>query len=329
MLELALPWLLLLLPAPWLIYRLLPPHRETVGALRIPFFEQVIERTGAEARSGAVVRRRLRLQVATAAIVWVLLVLALARPEWVGEPITRTEAARDVMLAIDLSGSMDTVDFPNAAGEAVDRLSGVKQVVSEFVAARESDRIAVIVFGDRAYLQLPFTRDVRTAGKLVDLMQVGMAGPRTAIGDAIGLAIKSFEESEVEERLLILLTDGHDTASRMKPINAAGIAKSSGVVIYTIGVGDPDATGEDRVDFEALEAISGATGGAFFSASDETSLREVYERIDELAAADVMTTSWRPREPLSHWPAGAAVLVVLAFYTGMLLTGGGRRLRRA
>ncbi len=115
----------------------------------------------------------------------------------------------------------------------------------------------------------------------------------------------------------------------MKPINAAGIAKSSGVVIYTIGVGDPDATGEDRVDFEALEAISGATGGAFFSASDETSLREVYERIDELAAADVMTTSWRPREPLSQWPAGAAVLMVLAFYSGMLLTGGGRRLRRA
>ena len=326
MLELAHPLALAMLPAPLLVWWLLPPHRERVSALRVPFFGEIVAATGAEAQSGAVVMRRRLLQMSSAILVWVLLVAALAKPEWVGEPIVRSEAARDVMLAIDLSGSMDYRDFPAEDGSMLRRVDAVQRVVDRFVAERKSDRVGLIVFGDRAYLQLPFTRDLETARELVSLMDVGMAGPRTAIGDAIGLSIKSFETSEVDDRLLILLTDGNDTASKMTPINAAEIAKLNGVEIYTIGIGNTEATGEDRVDFEALTAIADRTGGAFFEAEDETALDQVYRRIDELAVADVETTSWRPRQSLVHWPAGIAVLIALLAY-GLLLAGS--RPRRA
>jgi Ca-activated chloride channel family protein len=179
------------------------------------------------------------------------------------------------------------------------------------------------VFGTKAYLQLPFTRDLDTASALVELMEVGMAGPKTALGDSIGLAISSFESSEVKDRLLILLTDGNDTSSKMTPINAADIAKLSDVEIYTIGIGDTDATGEDRVDFNTLAAIARRTGGEFYNAEDEAALETVYRRIDQTAVADVQTQSWRPRESLVHWPAGLAVILVLLSYAGLLF--GARR----
>jgi Ca-activated chloride channel family protein len=318
-LELAYPWALLALPLPLFAWWLLPPQRERVSALRIPFFEQIVAAAGSEARAGAVVMRRRWLQMLMAAIVWSLLILGLAKPEWVGEPIVRTEAARDIMLAIDLSGSMDYRDFPGEDGEPVTRFDAVQRVVDRFVAARESDRIGLIVFGSKAYLQLPFTRDLDTARALVELMEVGMAGPQTALGDSIGLAIRSFESSEVDDRLLILLTDGNDTASTMTPINAADIAQLNGVAIYTIGIGSVQATGEDRVDFDVLDAIASRTGGDFFKAEDEAALDAVYRRIDATAAAEVRTQSWRPRESLVHWPAGIALLLALFAYAALLL----------
>jgi Ca-activated chloride channel family protein len=326
MLEFAHPWALLLTPLPLLVWWLAPPQRERVSAMRVPFFEQIAAAAGSEARVGAVVMRRRWLQMAVAILVWLLLVTAIAKPEWVGEPIVRTEAARDIMLALDLSGSMDYVDFPDEEGADVSRFAAVQRVVEGFVAERESDRIGLIVFGTKAYLQLPFTRDLETAGALVDLMEVGMAGPKTALGDSIGLAINSFENSEVDDRLLILLTDGNDTASKMTPINAADIAKLNGVEIYTIGIGSTEATGEDRVDFDMLAAIAARTGGEFFNAENEAALDAVYRRIDETAAADVRTQSWRPRESLLHWPAGLAVILALLAYAALL---SGSRLRGA
>ena len=264
MLEFAYPLALLAIPLPLLAWWLLPPQRERVSALRVPFFEQITAAAGSEARAGAVVMRRRWLQMFVAVLVWLLLVAGLAKPEWVGEPIVRTEAARDIMLALDLSGSMDYVDFPGEEGADVSRFTAVQRVVDRFVAEREADRIGLIVFGTKAYLQLPFTRDLETARALVELMEVGMAGPKTALGDSIGLAINSFENSEVDDRLLILLTDGNDTASKMTPINAADIAQLNGVEIYTIGIGDTVATGEDRVDFDTLAAIASRTGGEFY-----------------------------------------------------------------
>ncbi len=318
MLEFAYPLALLATPLPILAWWLLPPQRERVSALRVPFFEPITAAAGSEARAGAVILRRRWLQLFVAVLVWLLLVAGLAKPEWVGQPIVRTEAARDIMLALDLSGSMDYHDFPGEDGEVVSRFEAVQRVVDRFVTARQDDRIGLIVFGTKAYLQLPFTRDLDTARALVDLMDVGMAGPKTALGDSIGLAIRSFETSEVDERLLILLTDGNDTASKMTPINAADIARLNGVEIYTIGIGDTAATGEDRVDFDVLAAIAERTGGEFYNAEDEAALDAVYRRIDQTAVADVRTESWRPRQSLVHWPVGLAVILILLAYAGLL-----------
>lgn len=325
MLEFAYPYALIALPLPLLAMWLLPPHRQKVSALRVPFFQRIIDAAGAEARSGAVIMRRRLLQMSIATLVWTALVIGLAKPEWVSDPIEKTEAARDIMLAIDLSGSMDSRDFPDGQGNKVSRFEAVQRVVRRFVAERDSDRIGLIVFGDKAYLQLPFTRDLETADALVSLMQVGMAGPRTALGDSIGLAIRSFESSEVDDRILILLTDGNDTASTMTPINAAGIAALEGVEIHTIGIGDPEATGEERVDFDVLESLARRTGGQFFNAEDEAALAEIYGLIDAATAAEVRTLSWRPRESLVYWPAGVAVFLVLLGYAMLWLVARPRK----
>jgi len=317
--ELANAWALLLLPLPVVVVMLVPPKRNRVASLRIPFFERVVQAAGTRPGRGAVVLGPSRWQLLVAILVWLLIVTGLAKPERIGEPIVRTEAARDIMLAIDLSGSMAYRDFPAATDIRVSRFEAVQRVVSDFIAERETDRIGIIVFGDRAYVQLPFTRDLTTALDLVQLMEVAMAGPQTALGDAIGLAIHAFEASDVDDRLLILLTDGNDTVSRMTPVNAAGIAAADDIVIYTIGIGDTEATGEDRVDFAVLEEIAERTGGAFFDAEDETTLASVYARIDEAAAAEVRSESWRPRTSLSHWPAGAALLLLLVACSAMLV----------
>jgi Ca-activated chloride channel family protein len=320
-LEWAHPWALAALPLPLLAWWLLPPQHERTSAIRVPFFDAVAAAAGSEAREGAVVLRRRWFQIVSATLVWMLLVVGLAGPEWVGEPVLKTEVSRDVMLAIDLSGSMDTRDFPGETGDRVSRFEAVQRVVDRFVAARDADRIGLTVFGTKAYLQLPFTRDLQTARSLVDLMEVGIAGPQTALGDSIGLAIRSFESSDVDDRVLILLTDGNDTASRMTPVNAADIAARNGIEIYTIGIGDPEATGEDRVDFDVLSRIAQRTGGQFFTADDETALDAVYRRIDEISVAEVQTEAWRPRKSLVHWPAGAAVSIVLLAYVVLMVTG--------
>jgi Ca-activated chloride channel family protein len=253
-------------------------------------------------------------------LVWALLVFAMARPERVGAPIERIRAARDVVLAIDISGSMDARDFQDAGGERLQRLDAVKQVVAEFVAGREGDRMGLIVFGSKAYVQAPLTEDLETIIALLARTDVGMAGPHTALGDAIGLAIRTFEASSIDQRLLILLSDGSDTASVMSPVNAAEIAASEGVEIFTIGVGDPEASGEDRVDLAALRDIARRTGGAYFYASDAEGLTAVYDRIDTLAPREIETLSYRPRRSLAHWPLGIALAIGLGATAALYLS---------
>lgn len=309
MITLAFPWALLVLPLPFLLWLLFPPHRERVPALRFPFFRRIVETAGARPGQGAVILSRTRTQMAVAILVWILLVIALARPERLGEPVEISKSARDVVLAIDISGSMDANDFVAPDGATKQRLEGVRGVVDDFIAGREGDRMALIVFGSQAYVQAPLTEDLQTIAELLNQTEVGMAGPHTAIGDAIGLAIRTFEASDIEQRLLILLSDGTDTASRMSPANAAEIARGRDIEIYTIGVGDPNATGEDKVDLATLQDIANRTGGAYFFAENEAGLQQVYDRIDELAPRQVETLSYRPRQPLAFVPLAMAGLI--------------------
>lgn len=309
MISFGFPWAFLALPLPWLIWRILPAHKEHVPAIRFPFFREVVSRAGAQASAGSVIMVRSWLQMIAASVIWGLLVLAISQPERLGAPIETSVSARDLILAIDISGSMDARDFTDAEGAKLQRLEGVRTVVQQFVEGREGDRMALIVFGSKAYLQSPLTEDTGTIVELLDQTEVGMAGPHTALGDSIGLAIRTFEASDIEQRLLILLSDGADTASQMSPINAAEIAKGRGVEIYTIAVGDPAADGENRVDVATLQDIATRTSGAYFFAEDQAALDEIYARIDELAPRLTNTQSFRPRQTLHHIPLLLSVLI--------------------
>jgi Ca-activated chloride channel homolog len=330
MIEFAWPWVFLALPFPLLAWWLLPAYRVREAAVQVPFFGRVAQATGETPQPGAVVLPRWRIQVIVAALIWLLMLAALARPQWVGEAVTHEVSARDLILAVDISGSTDQVDFRTSGGATRRRIDGVKQVVGDFVTRRKGDRIALILFGTRAYVQVPFTQDLSTARQLLDQTDVGMAGQQTAIGDTIGLAIKTFEASKAEQKVLILLTDGNDTASRVPPEHAADIAAQKGVVIHTIGVGDPAASGENRVDLGVLRTVATTTLGQFFRAEDGAALERIYAEIDRLAPAKVDVQSWRPKLPLFQWPLGAAVLLGLAFWLVALVGGAwGRRLRHA
>ena len=328
MFELAWPWMLALLPLPILAWWLLPPYRARQASVQVPFFERLAAATGQTPQRGAVVLQRRSSQMVVAALIWILLVVALARPQWVGDAVTRQVSARDLILAIDISGSMEQADFRTASGATLTRLDGVKGVVKDFIARRQGDRVALILFGTRAYVQVPFTQDLPTAAQLLDQTQVGMAGQQTAIGDTIGLAIKTLETSTAKQKLLILLTDGNDTASRVPPEHAADIARQNDVVVYTIGVGDPAASGENRVDLGVLQSVAATTGGRFFRAEDGAQLQAIYADIDRLAPAKLDTLSWRPKLPLFQWPLGAAVVLGLMLWLGLWL-GGERDRRRA
>ncbi|WP_269581196.1 VWA domain-containing protein [Roseibium sp. Sym1] len=325
MIGLAFPWALLALPLPLLVFWVLPPHRQQVPALRFPFFRRIAATAGSTPGPGSVVLSRTRLQLIVAALAWCLLCLAMARPERIGAAVEVSRSARDVVLAIDISGSMDTRDFRTPDGAPKQRLAAVRDVVDGFVAGRDGDRMALIVFGTRAYVQSPLTEDLDTILTLLGQTEVGMAGPHTALGDAIGLAIRTFEVSDIDQRLLILLSDGADTGSRMSPVNAAEIAAGKGIEIYTVGVGDPEGSGENRVDIDTLKAVAGRTNGEYFFAADEAGLADVYDRIDALAPRETQTLSFRPKTSLAHVPLGAAALVGLFGLAGVALSARRRR----
>ena len=299
------PWLLLLLPLPWFGYRWLPAYREARSAVRVPFFygmsravDQAPQVAGAQHNSG---------QLLLNLLVWALLVVAVARPVWVEKPIERQQPARDLMLAIDISQSMETADFTDASGQKIDRLSAVKQVVQGFIQRRKDDRLGLILFGSGAYPQAPLTLDHASLALLLDDSGIGMAGPNTAIGDAIGLSLKLLDAAHEQEKVLILLTDGNDTSSAITPDHAASMAAAKGVVIHTIGIGDPGASGEAKVNLGALQQIAQATGGRYWRAENRDTLEQVYTTLDQLTPHQVQTLSHQPKRDLFWLPLTAAL----------------------
>jgi Ca-activated chloride channel homolog len=311
MFTLAYPWWLFLLPAPLLVWWFMPPHREPRRGLVVPFLPRLAEQSGQKATEGAIVLRGGWLRWISLLIVWLCVVVALARPQIIERPVTKEVPVRDLLLAVDLSGSMETKDFQNAKGETVDRLTAVKEVLDEFLARRQGDRVGLIFFGSAPFVQAPFTEDLKVCRQLLDEAQVKMAGPQTALGDALGLAINVFDRSPVKERVLIALTDGNDTASQVPPAKAAQIAKDKGIIIHTISVGDPTAAGEDALDVETLRAIASESGGIYAHAGDRKQLEEIYHKIDALETRQAETISHRPKRDVYWWPLAIGFSVSL------------------
>ncbi len=319
MYTLSYPWLLLLVLLPPLLRRLLPSYREPRQALGVPWFQRMADLLGQKPSKGAVVTQARLFELLFLWLLWAILVLAIARPQYLEPPVSRVVPTRDLMLLVDLSGSMETKDFTNANGETVDRLSAVKEVLDEFLTRREGDRVGLIVFGNAAFTQVPFTQDLEASRILLEETTVRMAGPRTAFGDAIGLGITLFEQSEVEERVIIALTDGNDTGSRVPPPEAAKIANDKGITIHVIGVGDPAAVGEEKLDEDVLQGVASTTGGRYFHAADRDQLQEIYTELDRIDTREVETATYRPRIDLFHWPLAAFLALGLLSHIGLLL----------
>lgn len=314
MIHLAWPWVFLLLPLPWLAWRFLPRAAPATGpSLYAPF---VVELFGGQA-SGR--ERKRRWPLLLAALVWLLLLGAGSRPQWLGAPLELPQTGRSLMLAIDASGSMQTPDL-DLNGSRASRLAVVKQVAGNFIRHRSGDRIGLIIFGTHAYLQAPLTFDRTTVAELLNEVQVGIAGPQTAIGDAIGLALKRLYRLPKGKAALILLTDGANNAGRVPPRQAADLAAQAGVKIYTVGVG----AGRIRVggffgsqvvntsadlDVSTLKYIARVTGGKYFRAKDKKGLEEIYRRIDQLEPLEGDSRVVRPVTALFMWPLGAAFLL--------------------
>lgn len=314
MLTLAHPWAFALLPFPLVVRWLLPAYREARAALRIPTFVTLSEFSGRPASDSGAVRHRSMAQAVLFVAVWVAAVAALARPQLLEPPIVRQTPTRDLLLAVDLSGSMETKDFSSKAGKQVDRLDAVKEVLDEFLTRRRGDRIALIVFGSAAYVQVPFTEDVEVVRTMLADLAPRMAGPKTAFGDAIGLAITLFERSQVDQRVLIALTDGNDTGSRIPPQEAARIAADDHITIYAVAVGDPTAVGEEKLDEAALRAVAATTDGRYFFAADRAALGEIYAEIDRIETHQIETVSHRPLRELFHWPLALILVLALTYH---------------
>jgi Ca-activated chloride channel family protein len=320
MLQFEYPWLFLLLLVQPLVWWLSPPYKEQRDSLQIPYLQRLADLTRQTPSKTAVVLRRHRALLFLLPLWWVLIVIALARPVWLANPIEKTESTRDLMLLVDLSGSMETEDFKALRGQRISRLDAVKGVLDEFIERRKGDRLGLIVFGNEPFLQVPFTRDHEVLRTLLGQTRTKMAGVQTAIGDAIGLALKHFESSKSEHRVVVLLTDGNDTGSKVPPRKAAEIASQRGITVHTVAVGDPKAAGEEKMDIETLQAISRATKGSFFRADDRVQLDTIYRKLDEIEPEKIKTISYRPRYSLFQWPVGAVLVTFLVYHLLMRVT---------
>lgn len=312
MLSFVWPWLFFAFPLPWLVVRWIPDLVISQPMMRMPFWEYLPgTKAGASTNDSGMHLWGL--------LCWILLLLAAARPVWQGEAIEQAVSGRDLMLAVDLSGSMEIADFV-LKGHKVDRLTATKAVAGEFIERRVGDRVGLILFGDKAYLQAPLTFDRKTVRTLLDESVIGLAGDKTAIGDAIGLAVKRLKDNPEGQRVLILLSDGANTAGTVAPLQAADLAAKAGLKVYTVGIGADemvirDLLGSRKVnpsqdlDEPTMRGIAEKTGGRYFRARDVAELETIYRLLDELEPVERDKRYYRSHTELYPWPLGAALLL--------------------
>lgn len=336
MIEWLWPWVLVLAPLPLLVRRFAPPARSREPALRAPFFRewrQLSESQGERNRGGGA------LPLLSLWLLWLLLLVAAARPVWIGEAIELPDSGRDLMLAVDISGSMRVEDM-QVGDRVARRIDAVRQVGADFIGRRAGDRLGLILFGSNAYVQSPLSFDTATVRRFLLEAQIGFAGQETAIGDAIGLAVKRLKERPAESRVLILLTDGQDTASSVRPLDAAQLAADLDIRIYTIGIGADAMTlpglfgsrfGSRQVnpsaelDEASLKEIARITGGQYFRARDPQELVSIYRLLDQLEPVEQETTTYRPRQALGYLPLLLALGISFLLALRRIWQAGGWR----
>ncbi|WP_260260271.1 vWA domain-containing protein [Vibrio intestinalis] len=301
-------WMLLLLPLPILVYWLIPSAKQQ-SPIYLPYLPESAPQTAP--KNG--------LAKILATIIWVAVVIAAARPVWYGEPVTSHPKHRDMMLVVDLSGSMAQEDMLYQ-GDYIDRLSTVKRVVGDFIDQREGDRVGLVLFADHAYLQTPVTLDRKTVKNQLNQTVLELVGSKTAIGEGIGLATKIFVDSDAPQRVMILLSDGTNNAGVLDPVTAAKIAKKYNTTIYTVGVGAGEMevskffitrtvnTAKD-LDEKTLTEIANLTGGQYFRARNSQDLADIYQTINKLEPISQATKTWRPQQEWFHYPLGVALIV--------------------
>jgi len=320
MLELTWPWALLALPLPIFVHWLLARAPRQDAALYVPFFHTLTQLagTGEKLAPGRI------LKLLLCVLIWLLLVLAAARPQWLGEPVQLPSTGRDLMLAVDISGSMEAQDMATG-NRAASRIEVVKAVVGDFVERRKGDRLGLILFAAHAYIQAPLTFDREVVGQLLEEADIGIIEESaTAIGDAIGLAVRHLRKRPENSRVLALLTDGVNNAGEISPLQASQLAGSENIRIYAIGIGADQLTQQTffgartinpsaELDEAMLTRIAEATGGRYFRARNVGDLVEIYQELDRLESVEQDEQTYRPVRVLFHWPLGAALLLSFAF----------------
>lgn len=328
MLEFEWPWLFLLLPLPLIVRYLLPAAPAQTSSLRVPRLESFLLSSRAVSASSVSILKAILMTLA-----WVLLIISAAQPHWVDDIVELPTSGRDLMLAVDLSKSMETRDF-KINGQTVNRLVASKYVVSEFIQRRTGDRLGLVLFGDRAYLQAPLTFDLVTIQTLLKETFIGLTGNSTAIGDAIAIAIKRLQEGPSEaERILILVTDGANTSGAITPEKAAELAALADLKIYTIGIGADrqiietwfgkrEYNPSQDLDEKTLKLIADKTGGQYFRARDTNEFRKIYALIDELEPVEQEQAFFRPTKQLFYWPL-MFMLICVVLYSLLQITERG------
>jgi Ca-activated chloride channel family protein len=306
------PWIVVLLPLPWLLWRWLRPVAPG-QALHLPQPGLRLGQASAQSARG--------VGAWVLGLAWLCLLAAAARPQWIGPPQAQQRSGRALFLAVDLSGSMGTEDM-NLAGQPVSRFGAVEAIASDFISRRRGDEMGLILFGSRAFLVTPLTFDLSAVRAQLEEATVGLAGTETAIGDAIAVAVKRLSALPQQARVLVLLTDGVNDAGSITPREAARAAKAAGVRIYTIGIGADQMRvqgffGSQMVnpsadlDADMLTTIATETGGRFFRATDSSALADAYRAIDALEPMPQRGPALRPKRELFRWPLGAAIVLLL------------------
>ena len=316
-------WVFLLLPLPLLVRYFLSPKKQSFTQIWIPLADGLQQQKSVKANP--------LVSFILPWLLWLLLLATVAKPIWFGEPIRIQQQSRDMILSLDLSGSMQEVDMP-LNGRTVDRLTLVKSIVKDFVQERKGDRLGLILFADHAYLQTPLTFDVETVSTMVDETEIGLVGNRTAIGESIAMAIKRFVENKNEQRVLILLTDGANTSGKIKPIAAAKQAAKNNIKIYTIGIGADQMIkrgffGDQRVnpsadlDEKTLTDIASLTNGQYFRARNQDDLQKIYDTINKLQPVDSEFLEFRPEKNLFFWPLSLAIAILFVIVISLKIRG--------